>query len=476
MSDKAIDITGPHGAALEFHGAAQEVTGSMHVLHLSEGAYALDCGLFQGKRRESRERNMHFPFRPRNLRGVLLSHAHMDHSGNLPGMVKNGFGAPIYATAATCELCNVLLADSAKIQEEDARFWNEKRARDASEYIEPLYSMEDVVSTLKYFRPVDYGRPVNFSPGCTATYYEAGHILGSACILVEIRRSKPIRLLYTGDLGRFGVPILRDPAEPLPPVDYLITESTYADRNHADSTDMKEKLVWIINQTRAAGGKVIIPSFSIGRTQTVVYLLSQAIDAGLMEPLPIVVDSPLSVNATEIFKRHHELYDEEATGFWNRTGDVFGLGKVRFITDVGSSKALNDSKQPMVIIASSGMCEAGRVLHHLKNNIENEANTVIIVGFQAQHTLGRRLVERREEVKIFGRPYKLLCRVEVMNGLSAHADHDDFIRLFRPLAQGLTAAFVVHGEGPRMLAMRELLTQAGCPQVHIPAPGQRFEL
>jgi metallo-beta-lactamase family protein len=262
----------------------------------------------------------------------------------------------------------------------------------------------------------------------------------------------------------------------LPAVDYLITESTYAERLHADASGMKEKLVWIINQTRDAGGKVIIPSFSVGRTQTVVYYLSQAIVEGSLEPIPIYVDSPLSTNATEIFKKHPELYDKEAAGFWRRTGDVFGMGKVTFITDVGVSKALNQRREPMVIISSSGMCEAGRILHHLKNNVEDESNTVIIVGFQAQHTLGRRIVERREEIKIFGRMYKLLCRVEVMNGFSAHADRNDFQRLLSPLAPKLKGAFVVHGEASAAAAMKEILDSAGCPETHIPSPQDRFKL
>jgi len=462
---------------LEFHGAAQTVTGSMHLLHLDgRTAVSLDCGLFQGRRQEYRERNSQFPVEPAKLQAVLLSHAHIDHSGNLPGLARRGFHGPVYATSATCDLCEVMLADSAKIQEEDARFWNEKRAHSPREFIQPLYTLEDAAACAGLVRPVSYDQPVEFAEGAQATWIEAGHILGSACMLIEVRRSRPIRLLFTGDLGRFEMPILRNPACPLPEADYLITECTYADRRHANPTDTKEKLVRIIAETRRAGGKVIIPAFSVGRTQNVVYYLAQAISEGLLAPLPIYVDSPLSVQATDVFRHHSECYDEQARDFWEARGDLFGSGLVTYVTGVDDSKALNDIREPCVIIASAGMCEAGRILHHLKNTVENESNTVAIVGYMAQHTLGRRIVERREEIRIFGRMYRLLCRVEVMNGFSAHADADDFARCLSPLAGRLKAAFVVHGEGPQRAAMQRLLEQAGCRTVHIPAPGQRFGL
>jgi metallo-beta-lactamase family protein len=407
---------------------------------------------------------------------VLLSHAHIDHSGNLPGLTRDGFAGAIHATPATCDLCRIMLADSAHIQEEDAEYWNRKRARHPSEHIKPLYTLPDAQRVNPLLRPAPYDKPVEFAPGCTATFLEAGHILGSSCILIEIGSSRPLRILYTGDLGRFDVPILKDPVSPLPAADYLITETTYAGRHHPDASGMKADLVRIIRQTRQAGGKVVIPSFSVGRTQTVVYQLSQAIDEGMLEELPIYVDSPLSTHATEVFAKHPELYDEEAVAFWKRRGDVFGMGKVKFVTSVEESKALNLRKGPMVILAASGMCEAGRILHHLKNCVEDEANTVVIVGFQAQHTLGRRIVERRDEIKIFGQAYKLLCRVEVLNGFSAHADRDDFQRLLAPLARKLKGAFLVHGEADALAAMQDLLTAAGCKNIHAPVPGERHKL
>ncbi len=464
-------------AELEFFGAAQTVTGSMHILHVPDGPVALDCGLFQGRRSESRERNKKWPMPPQKLRSVLLSHAHIDHSGKIPGLVARKFRGSVYATEATADLCDIMLLDSAHIQEEDARYWNEKRAKTKADEITPLYTREDAIETQKHFKRVKYDESFQFSPGCTATFIEAGHILGSACLLIELPGDDgPIRLLYTGDLGRYDVPILRDPTTPLPEVDYLITETTYADRRHHNPTDMKDQLVWIINQTREAGGKVVIPAFSVGRTQTVVYYLAQAFAEGSLERLPIYVDSPLSVNATEVFKKHPECYDEEARDFWMQQGDIFGEGLVTYITDVANSKALNNVKQPCVIIASAGMCEAGRILHHLKNNVEDEKNTVIVVGFMAQNTLGRRIVERREELKIFGRLYALRCRVEVLNGFSAHADSQDFKKSFAPLARRLKGAFCVHGEGSQPDAMKEILQSAGCENVVIPKPGDRFNL
>ena len=461
---------------LEFFGAARTVTGSMHLLHLDDQTVSMDCGLFQGRRNDAAEKNRKFPIRSSRIGAVLLSHAHIDHSGKIPALVKHGFTGPIYATPATMDLCEIMLADSAHIQQEDARFWNERRARNPKEHIQPLYGADDAKQACSQFEPIAYNQRFQFARDSYATFLEAGHILGSACIFVEIEGPRPVRLLYTGDLGRFNIPILKDPASPLPEVDYLITETTYANRRHHNPTHMKEQLVRIIKQTRAAGGKVIIPSFSVGRTQTVAYYLTRALHEGLLDPLPIYVDSPLSVNATEVFKKHPECYDEAASDFWQARGDIFGKPMITYITDVNDSKALNHRDEPCVIIASSGMCEAGRIKHHLKNNVEDEANTVVIVGFMAQNTLGRRIVERREELKIYGRLYPLLCRVEILNGFSAHADRDELTRALGPLAPKLKAAFCVHGEGPQPEAMKQILHDAGCSEVHIPVPGDKFPL
>lgn len=462
---------------LMFHGAARRTTGSMHLFRHDGVTASLDCGLFQGHRAEARELNQKFPIPARKLEAVLLSHAHIDHSGRLPVLVKRGFDGPVYATPATRDLCALMLPDSGHIQEEDAEFWNTKRAREG-EQIEPLYTVADARATIPQFRAVDYDTTFSFFPDCSATYLEAGHILGSALVLVEVNRNgNSTRLLYSGDLGRFDVPILRNPTEPLPQADYLITECTYANRRHDNPTDMKERLCRIISETAARGGKVIIPAFSVGRTQTIIYHLIQLFTEGRLEELPVFVDSPLSTGATEVFARHPECYDREAMRQWGKEGDLFGReGLVKYITDVEESKSLNHRREPCVIMAASGMCEAGRILHHLKNNVENDRNTVIIVGFMAQHTLGRRIVERREELRIFGRMYKLLARVEVLNGFSAHADVEEFRRLYRPIAPKLRGAFVVHGEEAQPEAMRELLEDLGCRDVRIPSPGDTVRL
>ena len=295
-------------------------------------------------------------------------------------------------------------------------------------------------------------------------------------MLIELHYSPRVRILYTGDLGRFDMPILRDPTNPLPQVDYLIAESTYSNRRHSDAGAMKEELARIVNDTRLRGGKVIIPAFSVGRTQHLIYNLTMAIAEGQIEPLPIYVDSPLSVHVTDIFRTHPECYDAEATEFWRHEGGVFGRGLITYITDVRDSIELNSLNEPSVIISSSGMCEAGRILHHLKNNITDDRNTVVICGYQARHTLGRRIVEREEEIRIFGRMYPLLAKVEVLNGFSAHADANDLARLIGPIAPKLKGAFAVHGEKAQLATMRELLEGLGCPNVQMPSPGEKFTL
>ncbi len=463
-------------AELEFHGAARTATGSMHLVYLADGPVALDAGLFQGRREEARRRNTDFPLPPERLRAVLLSHAHIDHCGNIPGLVRRSFRGRIHATPATCDLAGVMLADSAHIQEEDARFWNEKRAAGPDDVINPLYTLEDAAAAAPLFSGAPYGRTLPVGDGCTATFLEAGHILGSAIMLLEFAGPRPVRLLYTGDLGRFGVPILRDPTNPLPRADYLITECTYADRRHDDPGRMKERLAAIITETRRAGGKTIIPAFSLGRTQTLTYCLQQAAAEGILESLPIFVDSPLSARTTEVFRRHTECYDAEARAFWHEEGDVFGRGLVTYITAVEDSKRLNDRRDPCVIISASGMCESGRILHHLKNNVEDPRCTVILAGYQAENTLGRRIAEGERDLRIFGRTYRRRCRVEALHGFSAHADSEDFVRLLGPLAPGLRAAFIVHGEAGQAAAMKTILQRAGCRSVYVPAPGERFAL
>jgi metallo-beta-lactamase family protein len=460
-------------AKIRFHGAAQTVTGSMHILETGGGPVALDCGLFQGNRRIARERNETFPLPPAGLRAVVLSHAHIDHSGNIPGLVHHGFGGQVVATSATCDLAKVMLADSGHIQEEDARFWNKKHPEAP---IEPYYTAADVQATASHFAGVEYGQRTPIVDGLTATFLDAGHILGSAVVLLEIAGPPPVRLLYTGDLGRFGAAILRDPTCPLPQADYLITECTYANHRHENADQMKERLAAIIKETCSARGKTIIPAFSVGRTQTLVYYLQQAVAERMLDAPPVFVDSPLSAAVTEVFRKHTECYDAEAKAFWHQQGEVFGRGLVTYVTAAEDSKRLNDRRDPCVIIASSGMCENGRILHHLAHNIGDQRSTIILVGYQAENTLGRRIAEGRRDLTIFGDIYTRRCRIEKLEGFSAHADANDFRRLLVPLAKRLRAAFVVHGEAAQAEAMKNILIQAGCPVVRIPAPGETFTL
>ncbi|MFQ5430453.1 MAG: MBL fold metallo-hydrolase RNA specificity domain-containing protein [Phycisphaerae bacterium] len=461
-----------------FRGAAREVTGSMHLIEADGMQVALDCGLFQGRRAEATKKNRHFPFDGAALHAVVLSHAHLDHCGRLPLLVRHGFAGPIYATPATRDLCALLLADSAHIQEEDAKYLNKKRARKGEPPIAPLYDEEDAARALARFHTVSEGQTFWVTKRLKASFHHTGHMLGAS--MVELEYAPPgggpaVRLLFTGDVGRFNLPILRDPT-PLPECDYLITESTYGGRLHPPTADLKELLAEAVNGTIERGGRVIIPAFSVGRTQVIVYFLHQLQAEGRIPCIPTYVDSPLAVNATEVFRLHPELFDRDARRFQRKTGDILGSSCCTYIRDVEESKRINRRRRPCIIISASGMCEAGRILHHLKNNIGKEKNTVIIVGFQAAHTLGRRIVERQKEVRIFGRTYKLKARVVVLNGFSAHADRDELHRLLDPIAARCRRAFLVHGEEDQMEALRRSMRGRGFRKIEMPEPGRRFSL
>jgi metallo-beta-lactamase family protein len=468
---------------ITFWGAAQTVTGSMHEVRVNGRRFALDCGLFQGHRKEARERNASFPFRPGSLDAVVLSHAHMDHSGNLPTLVKDGFQGPIYATPATADLCVPMLRDSAHIQEKDAEFVNKRHMRrraldpDAADgAVPPLYSAEDAEATLPLFRRVPLGQEQELGQGATYRAYEAGHILGSASIVVtEHVNGKQIRLAFSGDVGRAGLPIIRDP-EPLPPVDALILESTYGGRLHKDEGVVANKLAGVIERTCARGGKIIVPAFAVGRTQQLVLLLHELFDQQRIPRIPIFVDSPLAVETTEVFRKHAELYDEETNQFVKKGEDPFGFQRLRYIRDVAESKALNDLRGPFIVISASGMCEAGRILHHLRNNIENPRNTVLITGFQAENTLGRKLVDKLPEVSIFGEPMRLRAEVETINELSGHADQRELLAWMKPLAPGLKRVLLVHGEPAQSRALAEAIHERYGLAPVIPERGQSFDL
>ncbi len=468
---------------LTFWGAAGTVTGSMHQVSFNDRHYLLDCGQYQGPRKEARDRNTTFPFPPASIDAVLLSHAHIDHSGNLPLLVKKGFTGPIYTSAATADLLVPMLADSAHLQEMDARFINKRAGRrrlldetTTLEEIQPIFTTEDAERTYPLFHPVALKTPLQVAPSLTYTSYDAGHMLGSTFMAVEaVANGRSVRLGFSGDVGRPGLPIIRDP-EPPPPLDYLILESTYGNRLHQDLGPVKAKLASVVNRTCARGGKIIVPAFAVGRTQQLVLVLHELMNEKAIPSIPIYVDSPLAVNVTDVFRKHTELYDAEAQAFSGEGEDPFGFSRLRYIRDVAESKALNDLRGSFVVISASGMCEAGRILHHLRNNISDPRNTVLITGYQAENTLGRKIVEKHHEVPIFGEPVRLRAEVAKLNELSGHADQRELVQWMKPAASTLKRVFLVHGEGAQSVGLAKAISDRYNIEVVIPARGDSFDL
>jgi metallo-beta-lactamase family protein len=460
----------PAPPTVTFWGATRTVTGSMHRVDACGRALLLDCGLFQGHRAESRRRNEHFPFPPREIDLVLLSHAHIDHCGNLPNLVRQGFGGPIYCKPATRALAAVMLGDAAKIQEEDAEYLNRRRERGEPK-VEPLYDGRDVYRTLLQLRAVPYGTPTEVARDLEATFVDAGHLLGSAMIHLRMQDANGGRsLTFTGDLGRQGLPILRDPSA-VPAADLVISECTYGGHRHEPVDETAEQLGEVVRRTVARGGKVVIPAFSVGRTQTVVYFLHGLISAGRLPDVPIYVDSPMAARATEVFRAHPECFNAQTLDLLRDQPDLFGPRHVHYIERVDESIALNSRPDPCVIISASGMCEAGRILHHLKHHIEDPRSTILIAGYQAEGTLGRRIVERRPEVRILGRTFTVRAEIVVLNGLSSHADHADLLRCLTPLAGTARHVRLVHGDLDRGEALATDLRAAGIADVAVPAHG-----
>lgn len=460
---------------LTFWGAARTVTGSMHHLEVDGKRYLLDCGMYQGHRKEAEERNRHFPFSCQSIDAVILSHAHIDHSGNLPLLVKNGFTGPIYTTPATIDLCHAMLLDTAHIQEKDAEFLNKRRHHRGEGVIEPLYDTGDAERTLPLFQPVPYHSPKQLIPGLEYECYDAGHILGSSTILLREQDGREVRLAFSGDVGRPHLAIIRDP-EPLPAADYLIMESTYGGRAHEERGSVKNRLADVIGKTARRGGKIIVPAFAVGRTQELVLLLHELTHEERVPNIPIFVDSPLAVNVTEVFRKHPECFNQKARQYLTDGHDPFGFERLTYIREASESKKLNDLHGPCVIISPSGMCEAGRILHHLRNNIEDPKNTVLITGYQAENTLGRKLEEKRSEVKVFGEPIRLRAQVETLHALSAHADQNELLKWMKPMAGSLKKIFLVHGEPEGAAALEKAIRAEYGVETLVPGWGESFAL
>lgn len=466
---------------ITFHGAAGTVTGSMHLVEAAGKRILLDCGMFQGRRSEADAKNRHLPVDAKAIDAVILSHAHIDHSGSLPTLVKQGFEGPIYATPATIDLCAWMLRDTGHIQESDAEFLNRRRERRRAkggdaDIVEPIYTIADAERTLPHFHPVGYHRHHEIAPGLTFESVDAGHILGSSSIvLTDSTGPKLTRLGFSGDVGRRGLPIVRDP-ETLPPCDVLILESTYGGKIHRDLGAAADKLADIINRTARRGGRIIVPAFAVGRTQQLVLLLHQLVTGKRIPNIPIFVDSPLAINVTAVHRAHPECFDEETRAYLDRDEDPFGFQRLQYTRDAEESKRLNSLHGPFVVISASGMCEQGRILHHLRNNIEDPRNTVLITGFQAEHTLGRKLVNKLPEVQIFGEPMRLRAEVQSLDSLSGHADQAGLIEWTRPLVPALRQVFLVHGEPKQSAALTQKLREELGVNVQPAPPGLSFDL
>ena len=461
---------------ITFLGGVGTVTGSMYLIRTNRRNILLECGLYQGKRDEAYARNHKIPIDIRRLNAVVLSHAHIDHSGNLPNLVKSGYDGPIYATRATYDLCGAMLPDSGRIHEGDVEYVNKKRLRKGQPPMEPLYTEADALRTLRYFVGVGYNRPIEIARGIRVTFLDAGHILGSAMVLLESEeRDGTVRLLFTGDLGQPKLPIVRDPV-PMPPADYLMIESTYGDREHPPIQDVQSQLADIVNTVAERGGRIVIPSFAVGRTQDIVYDLHQLTHDGRIPELPIYVDSPLAVNVTEVFRMHPDCYDRETRDFIVESGDrdPFGFYRLHYVRSVAGSKELNTTPNPIIIISASGMAEAGRVQHHLKHAISDPKNAVLITGWQAPYTLGRRIAEQEPYVRIFGEEFELNAEVHTLYAYSAHADHTDLLNWATPHARTVKTAFVVHGDPKPAQNLAEGLQGLGYGKVIVPQRGEKY--
>ena len=461
------------GVRLTFWGAAGQVTGSMHLIEAAGARFLLDAGLFQGRRAETHALNARLPFDARRLDGVVLSHAHIDHSGRLPLLVKEGFHGPVYSTPATRDLSAVMLADAGYIQEKDHEFL--RRRGNALPNSEPLYSLRDAIAVQDLMVGVPYRRVFYLRKHLALEFHDAGHILGSAAVDLRVTEGGNQRVVFSGDIGRSGLPIVRDPEPPAGPIDCLIVEATYADRNHESFRDAERHLGESVRRVAARGGKLLIPAFAVGRVQELVYSLHQLYRAGEIPEIPIYVDSPLAVDITTVFRLHPEVFDRRERMI-ETTNELFDFPLLRYVREVNDSKALNAQNGPAVIIAASGMVESGRILHHLANGIGDHRNLVLFVGYQAEHTLGRRIQSGEKILRLLGQEHERRAEVETISGYSAHADKAELRTWVRRLGGPIRRAFVVHGEPPALEAMAAILRDEGVRDVRVPAHGESFEL
>ncbi len=467
---------------ITFRGAARTVTGSEHLIEVNGKRIMLDCGLFQGKRKESFERNRSEYFQAETIDCLVLSHAHIDHSGRIPCLVKNGFKGNIFCTSATRDLCAVMLMDSASIQEKDVEFVNRLRKKNGQRLFEPLYNRDDAAKAMNHFVGLSYDRSHQLFPGIHLTLVDAGHMLGSAHVILDIddqdsglRR----RLVFSGDIGRPDIPIIRDPVPLKDGADILIMESTYGNRLSPAYPESEKELKRIVNETVSRGGSLLIPAFSVGRTQQLVYAFHKLCNDRLIPDIPIFVDSPLATRTTDIFRLHPEVYDAEIREFLLTDDDnnPFGFNRLQYIQTVEQSKALNSLQVPAVIISASGMLEGGRILHHLRNRIEDPRNTILISGWQAPDTLGRRIVEKEKSVHIFGEERRVNARLEILTGFSGHADRNGLIDFVRVMQKKPHQTFIVHGEDDSSASLASALRdELGILDVKIPEPMQSFEI
>jgi len=462
---------------VKFCGAAREVTGSAHLITLENGyTILLDCGLYQGGEKSMRDFNYQWHFEPHRIDCVVLSHAHIDHSGRLPKLVKDGFNGPIYATHATRSLCNIMLLDSAMIQERDADYEN-RHNDDGRKDREPLYESVDVHRTMELFATFPYNRWFSIHPDVEVQFRDTGHILGSASVTLRIREEKrTIHFGFTGDIGRPNRPILRDP-QPMPAVDYLICESTYGDRLHEDGPAATEHFLRVVREACVERkGKLLIPAFSVGRTQEIVYLMDQLVNAGRMPAVPVFVDSPLAVNATTVYGDHPECYDDDLQAYLLTDENPFGFNGLRYIRKVEESKKLNAHTEPCIIISASGMMNAGRVKHHLFNMIDNPLHTILLVGYASPETPGGRLLAGAQGLKLFGEYKPVRAHIETMDSFSAHGDQAEMIDFLKNQRQHVKKIFLVHGEIDRQEPFRDKLLESQFQEVVIPELGDEVEL